>query len=78
MRQIDKEGDTSNIELSNPNKSYVDLTKEIQQEFVRVLKDKIQNEGESNNDNESEVDFGIDMMENYVRVLKGNIKSKYS
>ena len=77
MRQIDKEGDTPNIELSNPNKSYVDLTKEIQQEFVRVLKDKIQNEGESNNDNESEVDFGIDMMENYVRVLKGNIKSKY-
>ena len=77
MRQIDKEGDTPNIESSNPNKSYVDLTKEIQQEFVRVLKDKIQNEGESNNDNESEVDFGIDMMENYVRVLKGNIKSKH-
>jgi len=56
----------------------IELTKEIQKEFVRVLKDKIQNESSKNQDPEDEMNLGIDMMENYVRILKKQIKSKYS
>lgn len=76
VKQIDREDKTPSLEITNPNKSYVDLTKEIQQEFVRILKDKIQKDGGVKDDSETEVDFGIDMMESYVRVLKGQIKSK--
>ena len=80
MKQINKELGSSNDETSEskPNKTYVELTKEIQKEFVRVLKDKIQNESSKNQDPEDEMNLGIDMMENYVRILKKQIKSKYS
>jgi hypothetical protein len=80
MKQINKELGSSTDETSEskPNKTYVELTKEIQKEFVRVLKDKIQNEGGKNQETEDDMNLGIDMMENYVRILKKQIKSKYS
>jgi hypothetical protein len=63
LQQIEKEGGWKQGEVVKPTKTFVDLVKEIQAEFVKTLKEKIKN-------SQTEVNESI------IRVTKSQIRSK--
>ena len=50
LQQIEKEGTWKKGEVETPNKTFIDLVKEIQAEFIRTLKEKIKNSKEGVNE----------------------------
>ena len=72
LKQIEKEGTWTKGEIEKPTKTFVDLVKQIQEELVSILKDKInKSEGEKPND---ELDLGL--QETIKRVTKKQISSR--
>jgi predicted chitinase len=47
LQQIEKEGSWKQGEVETPTKTFIDLVKQIQAEFVKTLKEKIQNSKQS-------------------------------
>ena len=72
LRQINKEGSWSTGEVERPKKTFVDLVKEIQTEFVSILKNKIKASG----DERSELDLGIELEEQVRRITKKQLSSR--
>jgi hypothetical protein len=72
LRQINKEGSWSTGEVERPKKTFVDLVKEIQTEFVSILKNKIKASG----DERSEPDLGIELEEQVRRITKKQLSSR--
>ena len=72
MRQINKEGTWSKGEVERPKKTFVDLVKQIQEEFVSILKDKIKLSG----DERSEPELEIELEEQLRRITKKQLSSR--
>jgi hypothetical protein len=72
LRQINKEGSWSTGEVERPKKTFVDLVKQIQTEFVAILKDKIRASGEER----SEPELEIELEEQVRRITKKQLSSK--
>jgi hypothetical protein len=72
LRQINKEGSWSTGEVERPKKTFVDLVKEIQTEFVSILKNKIKASG----NDRSEPDLEIELEEQVRRITKKQLSSR--
>jgi len=72
IRQINKEGSWSTGEVERPKKTFVDLVKEIQTEFVSILKNKIKASG----NDRSEPDLEIELEEQVRRITKKQLSSR--
>jgi hypothetical protein len=67
LQQIEKEGGWKQGEVEKPTKTFVDLVKEIQAEFVKTLKEKIRNSQEQ-----------TEMNESIKRITKSQIKTLFN
>jgi hypothetical protein len=72
LRQINKEGSWSTGEVERPKKTFVDLVKQIQTEFVAILKNKIKASG----DDRSEPELEIELEEQVRRITKKQLSSR--
>ena len=72
LKQIEKEGSWSKGEVERPKKTFVDLVKQIQTEFVTILKNKIKDSGEER----SEPDLEIELEEQVRRITKKQLSSR--
>ena len=64
LQQIEKEGGWKQGEVQKPTKTFVDLVKQIQNEFDTILKQKIKNSK------------GTEMNETIIRITKSQIRSR--
>jgi hypothetical protein len=68
MNQIKKEGLDVTVDSKSSNKTFVDLVKQIQQEFVKILNNKIKNQSEGLNENHVKI--------NTAELLKNHVSGK--
>ena len=66
MNQINKEGSDVKVDSQTTSKTFVDLVKQIQQEFVKVLNDKIQNQTESLSEGHNKLAVS-ELLKNHVK-----------